>query len=116
MLLSYGGAGIQDPAWLNAWNAIEILVGESTQSLETHLVLTAIRNDSAIIVACLASFWTLYTKSNRRKTELTPNSFSYRTDNTSIEAPILLEDRADPEDNARQKGYVFQRRLNTPDS
>ncbi|KAL4784342.1 hypothetical protein BJX76DRAFT_367741 [Aspergillus varians] len=100
MLLGQSGTGIADPAWLIAWNAIEILV--------------------AIIVACLAAFWTLYTKSKQQKEHFKPNPFSYRSDNTSIEAPIMLQDFDATKDTTQSfgihrvldapKGFRFQRR------
>jgi hypothetical protein len=31
-----------------------------------------------------------------------------------MEAPILLEDRVEPEDNTQQKAYIFNRRVKTP--
>ncbi|KAL1961853.1 hypothetical protein VTN77DRAFT_977 [Rasamsonia byssochlamydoides] len=85
MALGIQGSGVLDPTWLTAWNGVEICV--------------------AIIVACLASFRTLYTMSKRsRKTHLLQNSYSY-TNNSSnrsrrrsegrstTDFPILLESR-----------------------
>ncbi|KAL2815033.1 hypothetical protein BDW59DRAFT_176265 [Aspergillus cavernicola] len=94
MLLGQSSAGVQDPAWLIAWNAIEILV--------------------AIIVACLASFWTLYTKSKQSKFQFKPSSFGYRTDNTSMEAPIMLEDHDATKNATHQQPIMLNRRLDTP--
>ncbi|KAE8383708.1 hypothetical protein BDV26DRAFT_287130 [Aspergillus bertholletiae] len=71
LFLSVWGLRIIDPIWLAFWNALEICV--------------------AIVVACLASFWTFYTKSKR------PSSDSYQRNLSSpnrtyasLEAPILL--------------------------
>ncbi|GKZ97341.1 hypothetical protein AnigIFM59636_000722 [Aspergillus niger] len=72
--LSVSGTGILSPAWLVFWNAIEICV--------------------AIMMACLASFWTFYTKlerpsqAPRRRAEwLPPRGYA------SLERPILLDGR-----------------------
>ncbi|GKZ20611.1 hypothetical protein AbraIFM66951_005938 [Aspergillus brasiliensis] len=68
--LSVSGTGILSPAWLVFWNAIEICV--------------------AIMMACLASFWTFYTKLKRpsqaprwRAEGLPPRGY------VSLERPIL---------------------------
>lgn len=121
MLLGQSGTGIADPAWLIAWNAIEILVGKLKPVLSFTLTRhCANRATTAIIVACLAAFWTLYTKSKQQKEQFKPNPFSYKSDNTSIEAPIMLRDFDATKDTTRSfgihrvldapKGFRFQRR------
>ncbi|KAE8341153.1 hypothetical protein BDV24DRAFT_132423 [Aspergillus arachidicola] len=73
LFLSVSDMSIIDPIWLGFWNALEICV--------------------AIVVACLASFWTFYTKSKRSpspsdiyRRESSPPNRNY----ASLEAPILL--------------------------
>ncbi|KAL4738635.1 hypothetical protein BDV11DRAFT_170848 [Aspergillus similis] len=90
MILGQSSSVMVDPAWLNVWNAIEILV--------------------AIIVACLASFWTFYNKSKQSKSQFTSNSSGFRSDNTSMEAPILLRDNDSIADTAHQKSIVYLHR------
>ncbi|PLB43283.1 hypothetical protein P170DRAFT_451345 [Aspergillus steynii IBT 23096] len=72
LLLSVSGTGILSAAWLVFWNAIEICV--------------------AIMMACLASFWTFYTKLKRSARDLPGRGglFSPPRDYASLERPILM--------------------------
>ncbi|PWY92983.1 hypothetical protein BO94DRAFT_615638 [Aspergillus sclerotioniger CBS 115572] len=75
LLLSVSGTGILNPAWLAMWNAIEICV--------------------AIMVACLASFWTFYTKSKRSRSDgCECDRFSPNRRYACLERPILLVERS----------------------
>lgn len=92
LFLSVSDMSIIDPIWLGFWNALEICVGELTP-LNRRLLWIYLILSIAIVVACLASFWTFYTKSKRSpspsdiyRREPSPPNRNY----ASLEAPILL--------------------------
>ncbi|GFN18102.1 uncharacterized protein AtWU_07904 [Aspergillus tubingensis] len=87
--LSVSGTGILSPAWLVFWNAIEICV--------------------AIMMACLASFWTFYTKLKRqspgprwRAGGLPPRDYA------SLERPILLNGQFSDRDKHNHSALSMQ--------
>ncbi|KAB8265710.1 hypothetical protein BDV32DRAFT_115762 [Aspergillus pseudonomiae] len=90
LFLSESDMSIIDPIWLGFWNALEICV--------------------AILVACLASFWTFYTKSKRSPSP----SDIYRRDSpparnyASFEAPILLGSDMSERDKNPQSAVSIQ--------
>ncbi|KAE8340780.1 hypothetical protein BDV24DRAFT_151673 [Aspergillus arachidicola] len=91
LLLSVSGKGILNPAWLVLWNAVEICV--------------------AIIVACLASFWTFYIKFKRPSYDPNKRMHRFPNDNyASLETPILLEGGISESDKGhRSTNEVYQR-------
>ncbi|RAK89893.1 hypothetical protein BO79DRAFT_253991 [Aspergillus costaricaensis CBS 115574] len=87
--LSVSGTGILSPAWLVFWNAIEICV--------------------AIMMACLASFWTFYTKLKRqspgprwRAGGIPPRDYA------SLERPILLNGQFSDRDKHNHSALSMQ--------